>query len=96
MDRFNNKLNRFVTRASGICSGCPGDSLDFIQAYAFQPKKILPQMLCKIEVDRVLMILVTQNWPRETWYTDILRQAMASSKFQVLMNSNLYLICSYP
>lgn len=42
-------------------------------AYEFLLMKILPQLLDKIEEERVPVILIAPIWPRRMWYTDLLR-----------------------
>lgn len=37
------------------------------------PLQLLPHLFGRIEMEVILLILIAQNWPRRTWYLDILR-----------------------
>lgn len=39
----------------------------FTLIYAFPSLKLLPHLLCRIEIKDFLMVLVAPDWPRRTW-----------------------------
>lgn len=41
--------------------------------HIFLPLQLLPHLIGRIEIEVILVILIALNWPRRTWYLDILR-----------------------
>lgn len=74
--RFNSKLNKYVSKTRNP-QALVVDSLitwpQFILVYALFSMKSLLGLLCRIEEETVLVILIAPLWPKRTCCTDMLR-----------------------
>ncbi|MES9884339.1 MAG: reverse transcriptase domain-containing protein [Sedimenticola sp.] len=73
--RFNNKLPRFVSpvpdhRAQAV----DAFSMEWgnLFMYAFPPPRLLQQVLRKVRASNAQFILIAPNWPRMSWFNDLL------------------------
>ena len=46
-----------------------------LEAYAFPPFPLMPEVLRKARQDQPSLILVASDWPAQSWYADLLRQS---------------------
>lgn len=70
--RFNNKLDRFVSRYRDPLAEAVA-ALVLLQDQctpisAFSQLKLLPRLLCRIELECIPVILTDPDWPRQMWY----------------------------
>ena len=53
-------------------------SWDGLQAYAFPPWSILPQVLAKLRASKdATLTLIAPYWPQHPWFTDLLQMSVA-------------------
>ena len=75
--RLNRKVPRFVARSKDPWA----DASDALVApwghyhliYAFPPLRLLPRLLHRVEAEGIPTILIATDWPRRSWYTDLVR-----------------------
>ena len=46
-----------------------------LEAYAFPPFPLIPEVLRKARQDQPSLILIAPDWPAQSWYADLLRQS---------------------
>lgn len=82
--RFNNKVNRFVTRPRdpwAVDAQTQCDQRNPICTFLFL--QIFPQLLRRIKMKDIPGILMAPNWPRRTWHMVII-QLLADSPYIIL------------
>jgi len=74
--RLNNRLPRFVSPFPdplAVDSDALTMSWDGLQAYAFPPLAILPEVLHKVAMSSVRCVLIAPWWPTQPWFPAALR-----------------------
>ena len=74
--KFNHKVPAYLSRARDP-GACGADALvlpwrGFARPYIFPPIPLLPKVLRKIAAEGVSVILVAPDWPRRSWYADLM------------------------
>ncbi|MES9881468.1 MAG: reverse transcriptase domain-containing protein [Sedimenticola sp.] len=73
--RFNNKLPRFVSPVpdkGAQAVDALAISWENLFGYAFPPPKLIQQVLRQVRRSNARIILLAPNWPRMSWFNDLL------------------------